>query len=116
MAAHAKGFTRQFRQSIPGCAPVKWPSQGYAGLDALFESCCARRVVSAQAHAPHPDPISVEIRTLLHKIDHGLRRHLVVAANWAMVLRFALAGSFEDQCCHATREERRLVGVPFLFG
>ena len=61
MAAHAERFARQFRQAFPGGAPVEWPTQRDAGLDALVEGCRARRIVTAEAYAPHADALGIEI-------------------------------------------------------
>ena len=60
--------------------------------------------------------VGVEIAPRLDEIEHGLHRHLVVAADGEVVLRLALARPVEDQRRHAAREERRLVGVAFLLG
>src|SRR5262245_43245114 len=115
MAAHAKRFARQFRQSIPGRAPVEWSAERDAGLDALVEGGRARCVVPAQAHAPHSEPLRVEIRALFGKIEHSLHWHFVVTADGEIILRLALAGPLEDQRRHAAREKGCLVGVAFLF-
>ena len=63
-----------------------------------------------------PTRLASRSRARLDEIDHGLHRHLVVAANGKIVLRFALAGTFEDQRRDAARQKRRFVGVAFLLG
>ena len=59
-------------------------------------------------------PARIEVGALFHEINHGFHRHFVVAANWEVILRFALAGTLEDQRCNAARKKGRLVGVPFF--
>ena len=53
---------------------------------------------------------------MLDEVEHGLHRHLVVAADRKVVLSFALSGSFEDQCRNPAREKRCLVSIAFLLG
>ena len=53
---------------------------------------------------------------MLDEVEHGLHRHLVVAADRKIVLGFALSGAFEDQCRNPAREKRCLVSVAFLLG
>src|SRR5262249_23998295 len=74
-----------------------------------------RLPAAAETDAPHADPVGIEVGPFLHKIDHGLHRHLVVAANRKVILRFALTGTFEDQGRDSARKKWRLVGVSFLF-
>ena len=97
MAAHAEGLARQFRQAVPGRAEIERPAERDAGLDALVESRRARRVIAAQAHAPHADARRVEIAPRRDVVDHRLDRHLIVAADGEIVLRLALAGAVEDE-------------------
>jgi hypothetical protein len=50
--AHAESFARQVRQSVPAIAEIVWSRKRDARLDAFFERCRARRVISAERHAP----------------------------------------------------------------
>src|SRR5262249_25586917 len=109
VAAHPKSLTRQFRQSVPVRSPIEWSAERDAGIDAFVESRRAWCVVTTEADAPHAEPGRIEVGTFLHKINHGLHRHLVVAANWEVILCFALAGTFEDQRRDSAREKWRLV-------
>ena len=63
-----------------------------------------------------PTRLGIEIRALFHEINDGLHWYFIVAANGEIILRFALARAFEDQRCHAARQERRFIGIAFLFG
>src|SRR5262249_56070564 len=102
------------RQAAPRPSPKKWPAQGHAGLDALLEGGGARRIIAAEAHAPHADASGIEIAALFHGVDHRRHRDLVVAADGEVVLAFALARPVERERRQAARQERLLVGVALL--
>ena len=116
MAAHAERFARQLRQPVPGLGPIKRPAERDAGLDTLVERGGPRRVIAAEADAPHADARGIEVAARRHIVEHGLDRHFVVAADGEVVLRLALAGAFENECRQTTRQKRRFVGVAFLLG
>src|SRR6266487_1487203 len=90
MAAHAERLARQQRQSAPDFLPLERPRERDAGADAPLVCARARRVVAAEAHAPHGDLPRVEIRALLDPVAHRARGALVVAADRDLVLRLAL--------------------------
>src|SRR5205085_7676445 len=61
MAANAERLARQLRQGVPISLPVIRTTQRKAGLDAFLERRGARRIVTAEAHAPQSDAGSIEI-------------------------------------------------------
>src|SRR5579872_6362254 len=102
MAAHTEGFAREVGQAVPGRAEVEGATERDTGFDALVVCSGARRVIAAEAHAPHADASGVEIAPGLDVVDDRADRHLVVAADGEIVLCFALARPFKDERRNAT--------------
>src|SRR6516165_2749748 len=59
VASDAESFAGQFRQAVPSCAPVERPAKRDTGFDAFVEGRGARRIVAAQADAPHAKALRV---------------------------------------------------------
>src|SRR5882762_7097511 len=97
MTSHAKRLARQQRQRAPDLLPLERPGERDAGADAPLVCGRARRVVAAEAYAPHRDLRRVEIGALLDPVAHRARGALVVAADRNFVLGFALPGPVDRQ-------------------
>src|SRR5712692_343188 len=73
VAAHAERLARQHRQRGPDFLPFERPGERDTGADALFAGGRARRVITAEAHAPHGDLRRVEIGALFDPVAHRAR-------------------------------------------
>src|SRR5258708_7848156 len=116
MAAHAERLAREHRQSAPDLLPFERPGERDAGFDAFFVRGRARRVLTAEAQAPHAPLPRVEIGAFLDPVAHRARAALVVAADRDLVLRLALPRPVDREDRDTSREKRLRVGVQLLLG
>src|SRR5882762_4975570 len=116
VAAHAERLARQHRQRAPDFLPFERPGERDAGADAPLVGGRARRIVAAEAHAPHGDLRRVEIGAFFDPVAHRARGALVVAADRDLVLRLALPGPVDREDRDTSREKRLGISVQLLLG
>src|SRR5215467_4482564 len=116
MAAHAERLAREEREILPDLLPLERAGDPDAGLDPLLVRGGARRVIAAQAHAPHRDSRGIQVGALLDPVARGLRRALVVAADRDVVLGLALSRPVDRENRDPARKKRLLVRVQLLLG
>src|SRR6266705_1771062 len=116
VAAHAERLAGELRQPAPYLVPLERTGERDAGADALLVGGGARRVISAEAHAPHGDLRDGEVGAFFDPVARRAGGALVVAENRDLVLGFALPRSVDREDRDPAREERLLVGVQLLLG
>src|SRR6185503_9665406 len=106
MAARAEGLAGELGKRVPDLGPVERAGERDAGAKALLEGGGARRVVAAEAHAPHGDAARVEVAPALDPVYGRRSGALVIAADRDFVLGLALPRTVDGERGDAAREER----------
>src|SRR4051812_31031226 len=97
VAAHAESVPGQLGKRVPDLRPLERTRQRDAGAEPLLERRGARRIVAAEAHAPHGDALRVEVAPFLDPVHDDGRGALVIAADRNLVFGLALPRAVDGE-------------------